>query len=78
MERVTLATQAWLSNAAPGFSLEIGFISVWLNVFLSGNLSLPLTGLFKKASLGKELRFPCPIWPRGMDPGKSVCFGRNW
>lgn len=28
VERVTLATQAWPSNAAPGFSLEIGFISV--------------------------------------------------
>lgn len=28
VERVTFATQAWPSHAAPGFSLEIGFISV--------------------------------------------------
>lgn len=29
MERVTSASQAWLSNAAPHFGQEVGFIGVW-------------------------------------------------
>lgn len=29
-ERVTLASQAWLSNGAPYFGQEVGFIGVWV------------------------------------------------
>lgn len=29
MERVTFVIQAWLSNAAPDFGQEVGFIGVW-------------------------------------------------
>lgn len=29
VERVTFASQAWPSNAAPDFGREVGFIGVW-------------------------------------------------
>lgn len=53
MERVTFASQAWLSNAAPDFGREVVLLVFGPDVFLSGNLPIPLVKLFWQAPSGK-------------------------
>lgn len=53
VERVTFASQAWLSNAAPDFGREVGFIGVWAWCFPVRKPPLPLARLFWQAPSGK-------------------------